>query len=142
MQRDYAHYHVALKVLMRKGDEILFLMDTGGTRFDLPGGRIDDVEHDTPLSEILAREIREELGVDVKYKIGKPIFQFRRHFAPKGWYIFLTAYEAEFLSGSIQISPEHSGFRWINPKKSELKENEFFNKEEYLAFKKYFESIK
>lgn len=140
MQRDYANYHVALKVLMRKGDEILFLL-ASGDRLDLPGGRIDNVEHDTPLPKILEREIREELGQDVKYKLGKPVVQFRRHVEHKGWHVFLTAYEADFLSGTIQISPEHSGLQWINIKSFPEKPDLFFNPEEYEILKQYFDSL-
>lgn len=43
-KRACAIYHVGLKVLLKKGDEFLFLTDAVGKHFDLPGGRIDDVE--------------------------------------------------------------------------------------------------
>ena len=141
IKRDYALYHVGLKILLKKGDDFLFLTVADGKEFDLPGGRIDDVEHTTPLTEIIAREVGEELGENIKYKLGKPIFQFRRHFENKGWHIFLTVYEAEYLSGEIQLSAEHSRYQWINPIKIDFKEENFFHKEEYLAFKKYFESL-
>lgn len=141
VKRAYAIYHVGLKVLLKKGDEFLFLTDAVGKHFDLPGGRIDDVEHMTPLTEVIAREVGEELGEAVKYKLGKPVFQFRRHFESKGLHIFLTVYEAEYLSGEIKLSSEHSDLQWINPKKVDLKEEQFFHKEEYLAFKKYFENL-
>ena len=63
MKRDYANYQVALKVLLRRGDEVLFLRITDPLMcFDLPGGRIDNVETKTPLARILAREVREELA--------------------------------------------------------------------------------
>src|SRR3989338_8890753 len=140
-KRAYAIYHVGLKVLLKKGDEFLFLTDAVGKHFDLPGGRIDDVEHTTPLAEVIAREAGEELGEEVKYKLGKPVFQFRRHFESKGLHIFLTVYEAEYLSGEIKLSSEPSNLQWINPRKVDLKEEQFFHKEEYLAFKKYFENL-
>lgn len=140
-KRAYAIYHVGLKVFLKKGDEFLFLTDAVGKHFDLPGGRIDDVEHTTPLTEVIAREVGEELGEEVKYKLGKLVFQFRRHFESKGLHIFLTVYEAEYLSGEIKLSAEHGGLQWINPKKVDLKEEQFFHKEEYLAFKKYFENL-
>ncbi|MDP3995558.1 MAG: NUDIX hydrolase [bacterium] len=143
MKRAYAMYHVGLKVLLKKGDEFLFLTDAVGKHFDLPGGRIDDVEHTTPLTEVIAREVGEELGEDVAYKLGKPAFQFRRHLESKGWHVFLTVYEAEYVSGKIELSAEHSSFQWINPRKVGLKEEQFFHKhkEEYFAFKKYFENL-
>ena len=140
-KRAYAIYHVGLKVLLKKRDDFLFLTDAAGKHFDLPGGRIDDVEHTTPLAEVIAREVSEELGEEIKYKLGKPVFQFRRHFESKGLHVFLTVYEAEYLSGEIKLSTEHSGLQWIAPRKVNFKEEQFFHKEEYLAFKKYFENL-
>lgn len=140
-KRTYATYHVGLKILLRRGEEFLFLIDAVGKHFDFPGGRIDNVEHDIPLEEVIAREVGEELGEEIKYKLGKPVFQFRRHFESKGLHIFLTVYEAEYLSGNIKLSAEHSNFQWIDPHKNDLKEEQFFCKEEYLAFKNYFQNI-
>ena len=140
-KRAYAMYHVGLKILLKKGDEFLFLTSDDGRHLDLPGCRIDDIEHTVPLPEVIAREVREELGEGVKYKLGKPVFQFRRHFEQWGWHIFLTVYEADWLSGNIQLSAEHSKYQWLHPKKADLKEKDFFHKEEYLAFKKYFENL-
>lgn len=137
----YAFYHVGLKILLKKGNEFLFLTEAGGKRFDLPGGRIDDVEHTTPLTEILAREVMEELGEEIKYKLGKPIFQFRRHRENIDLHVFLTVYEAEYVSGEIQLSSEHSNYKWINPKEFDFEEKDFVHKEEYLAFKKYFDGL-
>lgn len=138
MLREFANYHVGLKILLKKGDKILFLKTPSGLHFDLPGGRMDNIEHNTPLPEILAREVKEELGEDLKYKLGKPLFQFRRHVAKKDWRVFLTVYEAQYLSGDIQISDEHSEYLWINPNEYDFKEGEFVNPEEYLAFIEYF----
>lgn len=140
-KRTHATYHVGLKVLLRKENEFLFLTDAIGKHLDLPGGRIDDVEHNLPLTEVIAREVEEELGEEIKYKLGKPVFQFRRHFESKGLHIFLTVYEAEYLSGEIRLSDEHNNYQWINPRKVDLKEKDFFHKEEYLAFKAYFENL-
>lgn len=141
IKKAHATYNVSLKVFLKKGDEFLFLTGSGNKWFDLPGGRIDDVDHNVPLTEIIAREVREELGEDIKYKLGKPIFQFRRHFESRWLHVFLTVYEAEYLSGEIQLSAEHSNFQWINPKIIDLKEDDFLNKEECVVFKKYFEDL-
>ena len=65
MKRDYGIFHVGLKVLLKKENTYLFLKTEPGY-FDLPGGRIDNVEYRTPLMNVLAREIREELG-DIAY---------------------------------------------------------------------------
>lgn len=77
---NYANYHISLKVLLKKGREYLFLKDARGEHYDLPGGRIDTNEHHIPLTAVLDREVREELGNDVKYVLGEPVFNYRRHF--------------------------------------------------------------
>ncbi len=74
----FATYQVGLKILLKKEDKFLFLIDSSTGFLDLPGGRIDEIEHETQLTEIIAREVNEELGENIKYKLGKPIFQFRR----------------------------------------------------------------
>ncbi|MCH8741977.1 NUDIX domain-containing protein [Patescibacteria group bacterium] len=138
MKRDYGIYQVALKLLLRKGNEILFLKCVPSGNWDLPGGRIDNVESKVPLKKILAREVREELGRKVKYRLGSPAFQFRRKAKMKGVYNFLTVYEAEYLGGDIELSHEHSSYEWINPKTYKFKKKDFFNKEEFQAHIDYF----
>ena len=140
-KREYANYQVGLKILLKKEDEYLFLTCVDDKRYDLPGGRIDDVEHTTPLSEIIQREVSEELGEDVRYKLGRPVFQCRRYLKNKGTYVFLTIYEADYLGGEVEMSPEHIGYQWINPKKFDLKREYFTSEEEYLAFNNYFKNL-
>lgn len=120
----------------------MFLTDAVGKHFDLPGGRIDDSENNVSLDKIIAREVGEELGEEVKYTLGRPVFQFRRHFESKGLHIFITVYEAEYLSGEIKLSHEHTNYQWIDPKEFEFKEDDFFSSEEFIALKKYFENLK
>ncbi len=139
MKRDYGIYQVALKLLLKKGNKILFLRDVPSGYWDLPGGRIDNVESEVPLEKILAREIKEELGGKVKYKLGHPAFQFRRKTKMKGVYNLLTVYEAKHVAGDIKLSFEHSSYEWINPKVYKFKKKDFFNKEEYLAHIEYFQ---
>ncbi len=139
MKRDYALYQVALKVMMKKNGRVLFLrLNESENRLDLPGGRIDNVEGGVPLEKILAREIREELGGKIKYELGNPLFQFRRYSPAQNKYNLLTVYDTKFISGKIKLSPEHTSYEWINPKEYKFKPKDFFNKEEFLAFKKYF----
>lgn len=139
MKPDYATYHVALKALLKKEGEILFLTFGSQKHLDLPGGRINTNEDSVPLQNILAREIKEELGKNVRYKLGKPAFQFRRFFTKnrKKVSVFITVYEAEFLSGSIKLSFEHNGYAWISLKTLVPQQKDFSHKEEYLSFKQY-----
>ena len=140
-KKAYATYNVAMKILLKRGEEYLFLVDSTGQRLDLPGGRIDEDEHLVSLEKILGREVWEELGSDLKYKLGNPIFQFRRHFEKKNMHVFITVYEAEYLSGEINLSPEHCEYRWIDKKECKFKNKDFVSEEEYSTFKQYFSSV-
>lgn len=138
MKRDYGIFHIAFKILLRKGDKFLFLKTANKKYWDWPGGRADNVEYKTPIKKILEREVKEELGNKVKYKVGNIAFQHRRYFKPRKIYILTTIYETKYLSGEIKLSSEHSSYKWINPKSYKFKEKEFICREEYLAFKEYF----
>lgn len=137
--RDFATYHVGFKILLKKGDEFLFLKSVDGSTWDFPGGRIDEVEHETPLQEVLDREVREELGNEIEYEVYQPIAQFRRHFESYDVHVFITVFAADYIAGEIKLSNEHSEFIWINPKEHVFKESDFFSKEEFDAIMKYFQ---
>lgn len=136
--RSIGLYHVGLKVLLHKNNKILFLKETIANRWDLPGGRIDADEGERPLEQIIDRELREELGSDVRYKLGRILFQYRRFVGERRIPVFLTVYGARYLSGKIALSQEHSSQHWVDPKKFEWEASDFLSREEYGAFKKYF----
>jgi 8-oxo-dGTP pyrophosphatase MutT (NUDIX family) len=140
MRKNIATYHVGLKILLKKEKEFLFLTDSIGKHFDFPGGRIDEDELYTPLEKVVDREVKEEMGGDLKYRLGKPLFHFRRYFEKKNLQIFLVLFEAEYVSGDIKLSEEHSEIKWIDPNEYDFKEEEFFSKEEYQTFKTYFKT--
>ena len=138
----YADYHVGLKVLLRRGEEFLVLHSPereswSAAIWDFPGGRINDTERELPLEGILDREIREELGDDLKYELGEPIFACRRYIAHKDWHVFLVYYEARYLGGEIKLSAEHTDHAWIDSRNQDLKPEDFVSAEEYRAFKKF-----
>ena len=135
--RDFATYHVGLKILLEKDGKILFLKTDSG-KWDFPGGRIDDVETTAPLADILAREIAEELGQDLKYRLGKPVVHFRRYYSKIEQNIFLVVFEAEYVSGEVVISDEHESYEWINSKTVEFKKEDFMSEEEFEALVEYF----
>jgi 8-oxo-dGTP pyrophosphatase MutT (NUDIX family) len=136
MAKEFAIYHASLKILLRKGDSFLFLTNARLGFLDLPGGRIDAAEHETPLEDILAREIVEELGGNLKYTVGTPIFQYRA--AMDGANIMITVYEADYLEGALVLSREHSGARWLKPEDIDFGRENFVNGETRAAFEKYF----
>lgn len=137
-----ALYHVGLKIMLNKNGRFLFLNDADGGHFDWPGGRINISEKYTPLEDIIKREVGEELGEDIKYKLGKPLFQYRRHLENRNLHILVTVYEATYLSGEINLSSEHSKYQWVDPKDFQFTEKDFFHHEEFLAFQKYFNGLK
>ncbi len=140
MKKDYGVFHVAFKILLRKKNKVLFLRVAGKDHhhaLDLPGGRADKGEGNTPFERILGREIQEEVGKGVKYKLGNFAFQNWRYSKLKRIYILITVYEARYLSGKIKLSFEHFGYEWIDPKTYKFRKKDFFSGTEYLAFKKY-----
>ena len=120
MPGEIATYQVGSKMLLRKDGKILFLK-CDDEKWDLPGGRIDAIEHLVRLEDILAREIREELGPEVRYRVVKPAVHFRRYYRKIDKHIFLVAFEAEHESGDIALSHEHIGHEWIDPADFQLK---------------------
>lgn len=110
-------YFVAVKVLLRKGDSLLLTHDIFGD-WDIPGGRIKPDEFETPIEDIIARKIREELGADVKYSLGEPKVTFRHqrieHSTGKEARIFALGYEAEYESGEITLGANHDRYEWVD----------------------------
>lgn len=118
------NYHVAVKAFIRDGDKLLICKDAffeneSVAEWDLPGGRIKADEFETSLEEILAREIIEELGPDLKYKNNGPavIFRHRRteQTAPgkPKISILMIGFDVEYLGGDIKISNEHTEYKWL-----------------------------
>lgn len=131
-------FSVGLKGLLRKGDEFLFLRGKKRNKVDLPGGRIDKSEALVPLEDILAREIREELGDEVSYTFGRPLFNFRRLFPEQNLNVFLTVYDLEYTGGEIQLSDEHSSFSWLTPSDMDWQGIDILSIEEKRAYEIYF----
>lgn len=88
-------------VLLSPNREVVLLMNER-EEWELPGGRIELGESST---ECLAREIREELNIDVK--VSSPIDTYLFEVIP-GKHVFIATYACA-LSGGFQpkISHEH-----------------------------------
>ncbi|MFH0874007.1 MAG: NUDIX hydrolase [Candidatus Komeilibacteria bacterium] len=137
MKREVASYQVGPKLLLRKGSKYLFLYMPRHPWFDWPGGRIDIGEEHVPFEAILRREVTEELGSKLKYRISKPTLIMRR-WLKTGEAIVHIYYEAEYISGDIKLSDEHRDLIWINPRTYRFKPGEFISREEYKSIKQYF----
>jgi len=116
-----ATYFVAVKVLLRDGEKLLLIHDKWNV-WELPGGRIKPHEFKKPLTEIVERKIREELGDDVKYTELKPtgtFFQVSRieetgETDKQEARIFAIGFEAKYLGGKIDLGDHHDEMKWVN----------------------------
>jgi 8-oxo-dGTP diphosphatase len=121
---------ISLKLLLKnKSGKILALKAVSRGSYagfyDLPGGRIDIDEFKTNFTNIIAREVAEELG-GVKYKLKPKIVAAGRHIIPpyltktgKEIHVLYLFFEAKYLGGEIKTSFEHAGFAWLDLKKIE-----------------------
>ena len=131
-----AVYFVAVKIFLRRGDELLLLHDIFDT-WELPGGRIKLDEWQKPLVETVARKLRKELGDEVKYSTPKPtgtFFQVSRTEKTaeqeQEVRIFAIGFEAEYLGGEIKLSEIHDAKKWVDVrdfKPLELQNNDWMH---------------
>lgn len=79
-------------------------------RWELPGGKVEPGESDTAA---LAREIREELGVDVV--VGAAVTGPHGPDWPLAPGLVLHAYACTLVSGTPEPLEEHDELRWLAP---------------------------
>jgi len=98
--------------------------------YDFPGGRVHVEEFKTPLLKILKREVKEEIG-DVDFEIKPRPIAWGRHeisaafsSSGKAIHIFYLYFEAEYKKGTVKISKEHQGYKWLNLDK--INPNKYF----------------
>ena len=139
---EYAVFQVSLKVLVRNGEKVLLTKESEDI-IDLPGGRVDRGEENIPLEDIIAREISEELGKDLKFRLGQVLFVNRVDRTKEDRWVFHVVFDAEYISGDITLSSEHTSYEWVDRKVYQVKRSSFLpeDEERYQAFKKYFDSL-
>lgn len=131
MAKENDFYQVSLKAILKneKG-EVLMLGGLDGGSFegfyDLPGGRIDKNEFVVPLSEIMSREIKEEVG-DIEFSLSEAPVAVGRHllkahisYESEDTHVLYLFYEARYIGGEIKTSAEHNSFKWLNLEGVEL----------------------
>jgi 8-oxo-dGTP diphosphatase len=108
--RSLQRFEVAIKAFVLRDRELLLLEETDGGLWELPGGRIEVGEERLPQREILRRELREELGDDVRVEIGAPVLTWVR--PREGGFAFLVGVLCAYRGGDVRLSPEHSSYEW------------------------------
>jgi len=94
-----------LLILERVADDFM-----GGIE-ELPSGKVDEGES---LLESLARELKEETGLDA---LGEPRYLFSFDYTSgSGRRTRQFNYSVEVGEGTVVLNPgEHSGYRWLEP---------------------------
>lgn len=110
-------YFVAVKIFLEKDWQFLIMKDNFGD-WDLPGGRIKRDEFETPLEDVIARKMNQEVGSGIKYKLGKPLV-FMRHervedSTKESVRIFAIGYRADWISGEVKTSERHTEVVWAD----------------------------
>lgn len=123
-------FQVSLKLILKnKRGEILALAmpkNSSMTGFyDVPGGRINSDELKMSYQKIFGREVVEEIGKSVKYRLIKRPVSISRHpyFSvklQKEMHIVFIFFEAMYLNGKIKTSTEHIGYQWLKLDKKNI----------------------
>lgn len=113
--------------IIRKDNTVL-IAQRGGTgdiagKWEFPGGKVEEGES---LEQCLRREIKEELGVNIKVQryFGESIFQSTARTYR------IMAFMAKLISGDLNPS-EHSGLKWVTV--SELDQYQFLPADEIFV---------
>ncbi|MBU0898514.1 MAG: NUDIX domain-containing protein [Nanoarchaeota archaeon] len=102
-------FYVPQKAVIMNGDKYLILKRSTDSvtypdHWDFPGGKI---EHGEEVEESLIREVKEETDLDVK--VIRPIFAFQKSLNRPNIFI---VYLCEKVSGKIELSHEHTEYKW------------------------------
>ena len=109
----------APKAFIVKNNKVLVLRESASNptntragEYSLIGGRIHD---DEPWRDGFKREVREEIGVDIK--IGQPLFVSESYNKVNNeqWHIIRCFFMCEMPNDNIKLSKEHDDFKWIDP---------------------------
>lgn len=113
--RAIQRFEVSLKAFIVCDGRALLLREADTGWWELPGGRIDVGEEMVSHSDVLAREIAEELGSDVRVEATDAAVSWVRRRPTDGAYLFLLARVCTFAGGDLRLSAEHDDLRWVAP---------------------------
>jgi A/G-specific adenine glycosylase len=108
------HKIIAAGVIYRRGKILIQQrLNRGllGGLWEFPGGKVEAGES---LQECVAREVREEVGIDVR--VGEKIIAV--HHAYSHFSIALHAFRCEYVSGRVTLASAQK-FKWVAPRELE-----------------------
>ena len=108
-------FEVSLKAFIVRDGRALLVQEADTGYWELPGGRIDVGEERIDHADILAREIAEELGPDLRVRVGLDAVTWVRQRPTDGVFQFLVARVCRIEGGQISLSHEHATLRWVTP---------------------------
>ena len=111
--RAVQQFEVSLKAFIISDTRILLVQESDTGFWELPGGRIDVGEERVDHAAILAREIAEELGPDVRVRIGSEAVTWVRQRPTDGVFGLIVARVCRFEAGEVKLSDEHTAQRWV-----------------------------
>lgn len=137
-QPQHAYFQIAAKAIVYKDNKILLLITPKGL-YDFPGGRMAESEAGLGLPEVLAREVREELGDSFHFEAGSIAFASNRSYMMDGreQHILATFYEVSYAGGEVQLSDEHTEYQWVEPASLLSSPDKFVSADEYEQFRQY-----
>lgn len=100
----------------------MIIRDIYDDGWDIPGGRLRKMDFNVPLERVVKRKVIEELGKNIRFKLGRPVV-FMRHermellsdTKRQKKRIFAIGYQAKYLSGKIKLGSYVKKYKWINP---------------------------
>jgi 8-oxo-dGTP diphosphatase len=101
---------IVTAAIIRRGATVLLARRASGSlqgKWEFPGGKLEAGESE---EECLARELREELGLEVR--VGA--FLTESHFNYGTGSILLKAYEVEWVGGAM-VPVDHDCVEWVEP---------------------------
>lgn len=125
MKKENDFYQISLKMFLKNDKSEILLLEANlegsfAGYYDFPGGRIDTDEFTTPFYDIIKREIMEEVG-KINFTLNSKPVAVGRHLAPAtitkkdhDIHVLYLFFEAHYISGEINISNEHIGYKWVD----------------------------
>lgn len=115
MTRAIQRFEVSLKAFIVHEGKALLVQESDTGFWELPGGRIDAGEERVDHAAILAREITEELGPDLRVSAGHEAVTWVRQRPTDGVFQFLVARVCHVNEGKLRLSDEHARAAWHTP---------------------------